>query len=57
MHGTEQAVERNIDELEGFPGALCHFFDDIDLEADEFTFGVLKLPGHVANVSTYSPVS
>ncbi|MNC49772.1 hypothetical protein D3C75_989720 [compost metagenome] len=56
MHGTEQAVEGNIDELDAFSGALGHLFYNIDFEADELTFGILKLPGHVANVSTYGPV-
>ena len=46
----EEAVERDVDDLDGTAEPRADLLREIDLEADELARGVLELPGDIADV-------
>ena len=50
LHRREEAVERDVLDLDLAAELLGHLVHEVDLEADEGARLVLELPGHVADV-------
>ena len=50
LYGREEAIERDVDDLDLGAKPFCNGIHQIDLEADELARIVLELPRHVADV-------